>query len=117
MIQEPQMRRVARAFRVLALLVNATGRRKMNLDLARRYRIVTPEPGSSARRAKMAPRALRRLKQGRDFIPVYGHAIPAPDHKLAIAAMKTKDTDIAMDYLMRTDAPKVVPLGKEEAGT
>lgn len=101
-------------------------RKALQREIAARYRVITPERGSGARTAKMAARAERRAraKELRDgakrritreggtvnrhqlreqfpFRPVYGHAIPAPDHKLFIEAMMTKDVWIASGWYER----------------
>lgn len=102
---------VAEAFGELARLVNLNGRRLDRAYRAYQSRLYIPEEGNSARTAPMERRAIRRdrvreirkqmkrlhprlnrhnLRDRMPFRPVYGHGIPASDHKLIIAALITK---------------------------
>lgn len=91
---------VARAFKWLAYYVNLSGRRYDRLYALSRARFIPVEP-NAAQAVKMAPRALRRELQGREFIPVYGYhggAPHNPPHKKMIWAMKAKDRKQALRY-------------------
>lgn len=121
------MEKVRLAFDVLGRLVNLRGRRLQRAAAAVRWKLITPELGSGARTAEMLSRGARRarvrqlrreakrrtpemnrrqIREALPFRPVYGHAIPATDHKLYIAAMKTKDLDIAAKYMEAKIAAK-----------
>lgn len=66
-------------------------RRSLRAELEARYKWHRPNPDDTSRFAKMASRRMRRLIQGARFRAVLGHAIPAPDHKHIIRAMKVLD--------------------------
>lgn len=121
------MELAARAFAIVGWLVNLNGRRLEQAYLSYRARLVRPEQGNSARTTKMLGRAERRLRLGelrasakkrqptlnrkqlRDafpFRPVYGHGLPAPDHKEAIASMKTMNHETAQKYRESQEASK-----------
>lgn len=136
------MEKAARAFAILGEMVRLRGRRLQAAQLRNRWRPIIPEKGNSAREAKMAPRQERRKRvkemqhdmakrlteagvdateaqkkaaEGIKFRPVYGHAIPAPDHKLFIAALKTRDLDIATEwYSAQTDPMTDIEVLKPE---
>ncbi len=65
------MQAVAAAFAYLAYLLGLNGRRLVQARLRSRYRIAVADPTKMSRFVKIAPRAERRARQGRDFIPVY----------------------------------------------
>ncbi len=89
-----------------ALAKPPNGRRAIRADLEARYKWIRPEATDTVRYAKLGSRKRRRqpLKPGgarrigKEFRPVYGHAIPAPDHKHLIHAMKVIDRRTARNY-------------------
>lgn len=87
-----EVERIGLAFYCLGRVLKCKGRRYLNAELGVRARWIRPEDGSRARRVQMTDRAYRRANaraNGREFRPVYGHAIEAPDHKAHIEAMKS----------------------------
>lgn len=66
------MARVSIAMGVLGWLLGLNGRRLMNAKQLARTRVYLIDPNNAARFVPMAPRKLRRKRQGRDFKPVYG---------------------------------------------
>ncbi len=82
---------VSRAFGVLFRLLQVGGRRVGRARAEESMNVSRPDPMNTARFVKMAPRAERRAKQGKDFKPVIGHAPPAAGHKQIVAAMKVKN--------------------------
>ncbi len=64
------------------------GRRALRDEIEARYKVLTRDTHDTSRLVKMAPRAIRRVRQGDDFRPVYHHGIPTKlPHKSIIAAM------------------------------
>lgn len=66
-----------------------TGRRALRQELQATHKVHSINTNDSSRLVKMAPRSLRRFRQGDNFRPVYHHGIPTKlEHKAVIAAMK-----------------------------
>ena len=64
------------------------GRRAERNKTEANRRFLVRDNNDSSRLVKMAPRALRREKQGDNFRPVYHHGIPTKlEHKAVISAM------------------------------
>lgn len=66
-----------------------TGRRALREEMQKTHKVMPVNTNDSSRLVKMAPRALRRFRQGDEFRPVYHHGIPTKlEHKAVISAMK-----------------------------
>lgn len=65
------------------------GRRALREEMKRTHKVREINTHDTSRLVKMAPRALRRARQGDEFRAVYHHGIPTKlDHKAVIYAMK-----------------------------
>ncbi len=65
------------------------GRRADRNEMEARRRVLVRDTHDTSRLVKMAPRDLRREKQGDNFRPVYYHGIPIKvSHKSVVSAMK-----------------------------
>ncbi len=69
-----------------------TGRRALRAELEARYKLRQVDTRDTSRLAKMAPRKLRRERQGKKFRPVYNHGLSLDlPHKAVIRALGVKN--------------------------
>lgn len=65
------------------------GRRALAEELKARHKLLVRDTHDTSRLVKMAPRAIRRARQGDDFRPVYHHGVPTKlTHSQIISAMR-----------------------------